>query len=98
MPPRFYSGGGTSITSTTAGMERRAANRRPRAHPPEYLLFQGREHLAEAVQNYKADLPGIRYVTTIQSSRIDRWLERLNPLNSSERIMIYAVEDALPCP
>ena len=47
--------------------------------------------------SYKADLPGLRYKTTIQSSRIDRWLERLNPLNSSERI-IYAVEDALPCP
>ena len=65
---------------------------------PEYILFQGRAHLAESVQEYKTTLPGLRYLTTIQSSRIDRWLERINPINSSERIMIYAVDDALGLP
>lgn len=102
MPPQFYSGAWNVVHID----DRRDGRGRPPAEvaakwcsaPPEYLLFQGREHLAEAVQAYKADLPGLRYKTTIQSSRIDRWLERLNPLNSSERIMIYAVEDALPCP
>ena len=65
---------------------------------PEYILFQGRAHLAESVQEYKTTLPGLRYLTTIQASRIDRWLERINPINSSERIMIYAVDDTLGCP
>lgn len=102
MPPRFYSGGWNFYHIE----DRRDGRGRPEsdvvqswcAHPPEYVLFQGREHLAEAVQAYKVQLPGLRYVTTVQSSRIDRWLERLNPINSSERVMIYAVEDALPCP
>ena len=102
MPPRFYSGGWhvhhIDDRRDGRGGPPAATAARWCAHPPEYLLFQGREHLAEAVQDYKADLPGIRYVTTIQSSRIDRWLERLNPLNASERIMVYAVDDALPCP
>ena len=65
---------------------------------PEYILFQGRAHLAESVQEYKTTLPGLQYLTTIQSSPIDRWLERINPINSSERIMIYALDDALDCP
>lgn len=102
MPPRFYMGRWDvhHIDNRRDGRAEAPAEVTARwcAHPPEFLLFQGGEHLAEAVQAYKADLPGIRYVTTIQSSRIDRWLERLNPINSSERIMIYAVEDALPCP
>lgn len=102
MPPRFYSGawGVLHIDNRRDG-----AGRPPRevaktwcAHPPEYILFQGDAHLAEAIQDYKTDLPGLRYVTTIQSGRIDQWLSRLNPINSSERIMIYAVDDALPCP
>ena len=102
MPPRFYMGRWdvVHLDNRQDGQAKSPAEVAARwcAHPPDYLLFQGQEHLAEAVQAYKADLPGIRYVTTIQSSRIDRWLERLNPINSSERIMIYAVEDALPCP
>ena len=102
MPPRFYMGKWKvyHIDDRRGGRGESPASVTARwcSHPPEYLLFQGGEHLAEAVQEYKASLPGIRYVTTIQSSRIDRWLERLNPINSSERIMIYAVEDALPCP
>ena len=102
MPPQFYSG---TWRSYPVDDRRDGQGHPPRdvaatwcAHSPEFILFQGRSHLAEAVQAYKADLPGLRYVTTIQSSRIDRWLERLNPINSSERIAIYAVDDALPCP
>ena len=92
---------GHPTRSTTAKTERRpVADVVPEwcAIQPEYILFQGRAHLAESVQEYKTTLPGLRYLTTIQSSRIDRWLERINPINSSERIMIYAVDDALGCP
>jgi hypothetical protein len=102
MPPQFYSGRWTSYHIDN----RRDGKANPPAkvaakwcvNPPEYILFQGHQHLGEAIQAYKADLPGLRYVTTIQSGRIDQWLSRLNPINSSERIMVYAVEDALPCP
>lgn len=102
MPPRFYSGGWNMFHIDDRRDGRGQAPRQVAAkwcaHPPEFLLFQGRNHLAEAIQEYKADLPGIRYVTTIKSSRIDRWLNQLNPINSAETIMIYAVDDALPCP
>lgn len=102
MPPRFYSGTWDvyHIDNRMNGQGKPPAEIASTwcAHPPEYLLFQGGEHLAESIQEYKDGLPGIQYVKTIKSSRIDQWLERLNPINSSERIMIYAVEDALPCP
>lgn len=65
--------------------------------PPAYLLFQGNRHLGEAVAEYKATLTGLRYITTIKPSRIDRWLHALYPPHRIERIMIYATEDALPC-
>ena len=102
MPPQFYSGqwGAYHIDNRRDGQGEpplEVASKWCR-NPPQYFLFQGHQHLGEAVQAYKAELPGMRYVTTIQSGRIDQWLSRLNPINSSERIMIYAVEDALPCP
>ena len=102
MPPQFYSGTWTSypVDNRQDGAGRPVADVVSGwcAIQPEYILFQGRAHLAESVQDYKTTLPGLRYLTTIQSSRIDRWLERINPINSSERIMIYAVDDALNCP
>lgn len=102
MPPQFYSGTwGTYHTDNRRdgkGEDPLKVAAKWCAHPPEFLLFQGHQHLGEAVQTYKTAMPDIRYVTTIQAGRIDRWLSQLNPINSSERIMIYAVEDALPCP
>lgn len=101
MPPRFYSGTWRDYHIDDRRMQRQdplAVTERWCAHPPEFILFQGDRHLGEAVAEYKSALPGLRYVTTIKPSRIDRWLHALNPINSVERIMIYATEDALPCP
>lgn len=101
MPPLFYSG-----TWEDYHIDDRRTVRRDPARlikgwcqtPPEFILFQGDRHLGEAVSDYKSAFPRLRYVTTFNPSRIDRWLGQLNPLNSSERIMVYAVDDALPCP
>ena len=101
MPPQFYSGKWNSYH-----IDNRREQLRPPlqvaktwcASPPGFILFQGDRHLGEAVSQYKAAMPGLRYVTTIAPSRTDRWLHELNPINSVERIMIYATGDALPCP
>ena len=101
MPPQFYSG-----TWKSYHIDNRRDQQRPPlqvaaswcASPPQFILFQGDRHLGEAVGQYKAAMPGLRYVTTIAPSRTDRWIHALNPINSVERIMIYATEDALPCP
>jgi len=101
MPPQFYSGKWNSYH-----IDNRREQQRPPlqvaktwcASPPGFILFQGDRHLGEAVSQYKAAMPGLRYVTTIAPSRTDRWLHELNPINSVERIMIYATGDALPCP
>lgn len=101
MPPQFYSG---------SWKKYHIDNRREKQDdpvetvrrwcdaPPEFILFQGDQHLGEAVSAYKSAMPGLRYVTTIKPSRIDRWLHELNPVNSVERIMIYSTQGALPCP
>ncbi len=101
MPPQFYSG----IWKYPHIDNRRDVRENPAAvasrwcaNPPEYILFQGGRRLGEAVGEYKTAMPGLRYVTTIKPSRIDRWLHELNPINSVERIMVYATEEALPCP
>ena len=101
MPPQFYSGSWNSYHIDN----RRETRRDPIAvakswcsHPPQFLLFQGDRHLGEAVAEYKAAMPDLRYVTTIKPSRIDRWLHEINPINSVERIMVYSTEGALPCP
>lgn len=101
MPPQFYSG-----TWKSYHIDNRRDQQRPPlqvaaswcASPPQFILFQGDRHLGEAVGQYKAAMPGLRYVTTIAPSRTDRWIHALNPINSVERVMIYATEDALPCP
>ena len=101
MPPQFYSG-----TWKSYHIDNRRDQQRPPlqvaaswcASPPQFILFQGDRHLGEAVGQYKAAMPGLRYVTNIAPSRTDRWIHALNPINSVERIMIYATEDALPCP
>lgn len=101
MPPLFYAGSWSDyhIDNRRESQEDpAAAAARWCAHPPAFILFQGDRHLGEAVAQYKAALPGLRYVTTIKPSRIDRWLHELNPMNSVERIMVYATDDALPCP
>ena len=101
MPPRFYSGTWKDYHIDDRRTQREdpfAVTERWCAHPPEFILFQGDRHLGEAVADYKTALPGLRYVTTIKPGRIDRWLHELNPINSVERIMIYATDDALPCP
>jgi hypothetical protein len=101
MPPQFYSGSWNSYH-----IDNRREQQRPPlkvakswcASPPSFILFQGDRHLGEAVGQYKAAMPGLRYVTTIAPSRTDRLIHTLNPLNSVERIMIYSTEEALPCP
>lgn len=101
MPPQFYSG-----TWTSYHIDNRREQQLPPlevtrkwcSNPPGYILFQGDRHLGEAVAAYKSAMPGLKYLTTIQPSRIDRWIHDLNPINSVERIMVYATEDALPCP
>ncbi len=101
MPPRFYSGSWEEYHIDNRRVEQAdplTTVRRWCGTPPEYILFQGDQHLGEAVAAYKSALPELRYVTTIQPSRIDRWLHALNPINSVERIMIYSTRDALPCP
>ena len=101
MPPQFYSGSWNSYHIDN----RRESRREPIvvakswcSHPPQFLLFQGDRHLGEAVAEYKAAMPDLRYLTTIKPSRIDRWLHEINPINSVERIMVYSTEGALPCP
>lgn len=101
MPPQFYSGSWRYPHVDNRREAREdpiAVTARWCAHPPQYILFQGDQHLGEAVAEYKAALPGLRYITTIKPSRIDRWIHELNPINSVERIMVYATDDALPCP
>lgn len=101
MPPLFYSGTWEDYHIDDRRVERGdpvSVTRRWCGTPPEFILFQGDRHLGEAVAEYKAALPGLRYVTTIKPGRVDRWLHELNPYNTVERIMVYATDDALPCP
>ena len=101
MPPLFYAGSWARYhIDNRRELQENPATVASRwcGHPPAFILFQGDRHLAEAVAEYKSALPKLRYVTTIKPSRIDRWLHELNPINSVERIMVYATDDALSCP
>jgi hypothetical protein len=101
MPPLFYAGSWSDYhidNRRELQEDPGAVTARWCADPPAFILFQGDRHLGEAVAEYKAAHPRLRYVTTLQPSRIDRWLHELNPINSASRIMVYATDDAHLCP
>jgi hypothetical protein len=58
---------------------------------PNYILFYDDLDLDQRVKNWKSKFPHLSYCTTIEPGFFDRFLHRLNPVNSLEKITIYRI-------
>jgi hypothetical protein len=102
LPPRFYAGKWVPYytfdnQSDPAGERNTLCKLAPERPFPNYLLFYGDAHLGEAVQAFKAEWPGLRFVANVAPGRFDRFLAWLNPINRAERVVVYAVDEAACC-
>jgi hypothetical protein len=64
---------------------------------PAYFLFVGDAGLAHEINGYKQMYPGLKYETTIRPEWYDRWINRINPINGVERIIIYSADREKIC-
>ena len=101
MPPQFYSGSWenywSSDLSTDELNHRMVMCNSPTRLFPNYIVFSGSQHLGEGVERYKATYPSMQYIQQVPPGKWDRLLAWLNPINSAERMMIYAIDPSEEC-
>jgi hypothetical protein len=101
MPPQFYSGSWekywSSDLKTNEVNHRQVMCNSPSRSFPNYIVFSGSQHLGEGVERYKASYSSMKYIEQVPPGRWDRLLSWLNPINSAERMMIYAIDPLAEC-
>ncbi len=101
MPPQFYSGSWekywSSDLSTDEVNHRKVMCNSPTRAFPNYIVFSGSQHLGEGVERYKSTYSSLKYIEQVAPGKWDRLLSWLNPINSAERMMIYAIDPEVEC-
>jgi len=67
------------------------ANRLEKQPIPNYILFLDDTRIEDRVARMQEFFPGLEYRTTIDPSWFDIMLNKMNPLNSVERVHIYQI-------
>jgi hypothetical protein len=111
MMPRFYAGTWAEYYwsdrrmpaenphATDIEVQRNVICRGEEGRPwPAYFLFVGDAGLAHEINGYKQMYPGLKFETTIRPEWYDRWINRINPINGVERIIIYSADREKICP
>lgn len=101
MPPQFYSGSWehywTSDLNTDEVNHRQVMCHSSRYTFPNYIVFSGQQHLGEGIERYKLAYPSMEFIGQVPPSKWDQLLANLNPINTTERWMIYRISTDQAC-
>jgi hypothetical protein len=56
---------------------------------PDFIIFEGENHIQKRIDDVQSLFPGYEYETTISPGMIDRILFWLNPINENQNAYIY---------
>jgi hypothetical protein len=95
MPPQFYSGSWMMYyvvyEGTDLELQKAKILKSSTQAIPNYILFYGDKEIPKYVETLKQAYPNMELDTIVDSGKMDRLLNWLNPVNSIEEVHIYKV-------